>query len=157
MTALHSANSPIYSLRGGQLAESDYLALERSWISRELADQAMLRRVLSFDGAEIVGRRNNGSYEGVIFPYIWPGETHVREYWLRRDRPEIERDSKGQPKEKDKYLGPPGRGSLLYITPATSPDLLNDVRVPVAITEGAKKNRGQTATGASSAGGDCVS
>ena len=71
MTALHSANSPIYSLRGGQLAESDYLALERSWISRELADQAMLRRVLSFDGAEIVGRRNNGSrHEGVIFPYM---------------------------------------------------------------------------------------
>ena len=35
--------------------------------------------------------------------------------------------------------GPPGRGNLLYITPGTPPQLLNDVRVPVAITEGAKK------------------
>jgi hypothetical protein len=124
---------------GGPLIEADYAKLEQSWISRELANQAMLRRVSSNDGASIVGRRDNGSFAGVIFPFIWPGEVHIREYWLRRDRPEIEYNADGLPKEQNKYLGPPGRGNLLYTLPATRVDLLDNLRVPVAITEGVKK------------------
>jgi hypothetical protein len=139
MTAPNPPVSSIVPSWGGPLTNADYAALERSWISPELADQALLARVNSADGATILGRRDNGSYDGIVFSYVWPGEDYVREYWLRRDRPEIEHNSEGHPKEKNKYLGPPGRGNLLYITPGTQPDLLNDVRVPVAITEGAKK------------------
>jgi hypothetical protein len=124
---------------GGLLIEADYAKLERSWITRDLADQALLRRVTSPEGASIVGRRDNGSYEGSIFPYVWPGENHIREYWLRRDRPDIELTSEGQTKEKNKYLGPPGRGNLVYLVPGTCVELISDPRVPVAITEGAKK------------------
>jgi len=132
----------IYSVRpswGGPLGEADYASLERSWIPRGLADQAMLRRVTSIDGAQMLGRCDRNSYEGIVFPFKWPGEDHIREYWLRRDRPEIEYDTKGRPREKNKYLGPPGRGSLLYVFPGTDPELLGDIRVPIAITEGAKK------------------
>jgi hypothetical protein len=124
---------------GGALTAPDYSMLEKSWINRDLAGQALLRRVTSSDGAFIVGRRDNNSYGGIIFPYIWPGENHIREYWLRRDAPEIQYDSEGHPKEKNKYMGPPGRGNLVYFVPGTSKDLLHDTRVPIAITEGAKK------------------
>jgi Domain of unknown function (DUF3854) len=134
--AVVNCTSPTW---GGALTASDYSMLEKSWIDRDLADQVLLRRVTSSEGAFIVGRRDNNSYGGIIFPYIWPGENHVRECWLRRDTPEIQYDSKGRPKEKNKYLGPPGRGNLLYFVPGTQKDLLHDIRVPVAITEGAKK------------------
>jgi hypothetical protein len=98
-----------------------------------------VRRVTSSEGASIIGRSDNGSYAGIVFPYCWPGQDHVRDYWLRRDRPEIEYDGKGRPKEKNKYLGPPGRVNLIYIVPGTSKELLNEVGIPVVITEGAKK------------------
>ena len=86
-----------------------------------------------------MGRTDKRDYEGIIFSYVWPGKDRIREYWLRRDRAEIEHDSKGKPREKNKYLGPPGRGNLLCITPGTPAELLGDIRVPIAITEGAKK------------------
>lgn len=98
-----------------------------------------MRRVRSWEGAQIVGRRDNGKYAGIIFPYVWPGDAHCREYWLRRDTPEIEYDAEGSPKEKNKYLGPPGRGNLLYLVPGTDPALIDNITVPIAITEGAKK------------------
>ncbi len=107
--------------RGEPLTDADYASFERSWIPRELADQALLRRVSSMEGAEIVGRRDNDSYAGIAFVYRWPGEDRNREYWLRRDRPAIRYDAAGNPKEQNKYLGPPGRGNLLYFTPGTSP------------------------------------
>jgi hypothetical protein len=31
-----------------------------------------------------------------------------------RDKPEMEIDSRGQVKPKQKYLSPPGRGNMLY-------------------------------------------
>jgi hypothetical protein len=140
MSAAKFVSSPGSPSSGGPLSEADYRALERSWIPQELADQALLRRVTSLDGAQILGREDNGSYDGITYPYLWPGEDHIREYWLRRDRPDIEYDSTGKPMEKNKYLGPPGRGNLLYIVPATRSELLNDVRVPIAITEGPRKH-----------------
>lgn len=139
MSEQTQAVNDLPAMRGEPLRDTDYTALESSWITREVADQARLRRVSSAEGAEIVGRRDNGSYSGIVFPFEWPGEDHTREYYLRRDRPEIRYDASGNPKELNKYLGPPGRGNLLYVTPGTDPELLNDVRVPIAITEGAKK------------------
>jgi len=132
-------SSPAVPSFGGPLTEADYNRLLGSWITPELANDALLRRVSSPEGAQIIGRRDNGSYSGIIFPYVWPGESRCREYWLRRDHPEIERDAQGNPKEKNKYLGPPGRGNLLYFVPGTPLSLLSDGNVPIAITEGAKK------------------
>jgi Domain of unknown function (DUF3854) len=139
MTRPKLNGSPLSPSWGGPLTDADYAKLERSWITRDLADQALLRRVSSPEGASIVGRRDNGSYEGIIFPYVWPGENHIREYWLRRDHPEFRTDRDGQPKEIAKYLGPPGRGNLLYFVPGTPAEWLTDTAIPVAITEGAKK------------------
>jgi hypothetical protein len=60
----------------------------------------------------------------------------VRDYRLRRDQPDLERDSTGQLKTKQKYLSPPGRANMLYITPGVDPGLLQNPAVPLVITEG---------------------
>lgn len=124
---------------GGDLSEADFRKLEGSWITRELAGQAMLRRVESAEGATIIGRNGRGDYSGIVFPYVMPGAGEVREYFLRRDHPDYERDEAGKLKEQRKYLGPPGRTNLLYFVPGTPLQWLHDTRLPVAITEGAKK------------------
>lgn len=125
-------------LPGGPLTEQDYTVLEHSGIGRELADTALLRRVTSHEGNAIVGRSGAGDYAGIIFPYLWPGEPGIREFRLRRDHPDIEyRD--GKPREKAKYLAPPGRGILLYFPPGTPAEWLSDVALPVMITGGEKK------------------
>ncbi len=82
-----------------------------------------------------MGRRDNGSYEGLLIPYILPGESRVREWRLRRDRPEIGYKA-GRPKESGKYLSPPGCRNMIYFAPNISPELLNDARLPIVITEG---------------------
>ena len=93
--------------------------LERSWISGGLADAAGIRRVTSFEGGQMVGRNGSSDYAGLIFPYIWPGETKVRDYRLRRDNPELEYKPDGTTKERQKYLSPPGRAAIFYIFHAT--------------------------------------
>src|SRR4051794_2051337 len=112
-------------LLGGPLDAADLRKLAEAGISPDLARRAGLRRVDSPDGAEIVGRNGSRDYSGILFPYIWPGTDHVREFRLRRDRPEIEH---GKP--KDKYLSPSGRGNMLYIPPGTSPEWLDDGSLP---------------------------
>src|SRR5262249_41580941 len=87
----------------------------------------------------IVGRNGAGDYAGIVFPYIWPGETGPREYRLRRDHPDLEYDPSGKPKERAKYLTAPGRGNLLYLVPGTEPSWLNDAGLPVVIAEDEKK------------------
>jgi hypothetical protein len=129
----------VHELPGKPLRDADYQKLESSWITPELADQALLRRVTSGDGAQIIGRKGSGDYEGVVFPYIWPGEDHAHAYRLRRDRPPVEYDAAGKPKEREKYLSAPGQGNRLYIVPGTNPDWLQDVQIPFAFTEGEKK------------------
>lgn len=121
------------------LTPQDFAALEGSYITRELAGQARIFRVDSHDGALCVGRNGGGDYAGLVFPYYWPGESRVREYRLRRDRPELERRPDGTHREKGKYLSPPGRGNLFYIPPGTPSDYLSDATVPAAVTEGEKK------------------
>ncbi len=124
---------------GRDLSEADFRNLEASWITRELAGQAMLRRVESAEGATTVGRNGRGDYSGILFPHVMPGAGQIREYFLRRDHPDYERDETGRLKEQRKYLGPPGRTNLLYFVPGTPLEWLQDTRLPVAITEGAKK------------------
>jgi hypothetical protein len=119
---------------GSDLTHSDYAELEARWIDRNLALRAGLRRVDSLTGAEIVGRKS-GNYAGIVIPYFHPGSDHVREYRLRRDHPDLEYDSAGNLKPRQKYLSPPGRSNMLYVVPGVGP-LLGNANIPVMVTEG---------------------
>jgi predicted P-loop ATPase len=120
---------------GSDLTPSDYAALESRWIDRELADRAGLRRVDSLTGGDIVGRRS-GNYAGILIPYFMPGGNSVREYRLRRDHPDMEYDSAGHLRPRQKYLSPPARSNTLYLVPDARQDLLRDSSIPILITEG---------------------
>jgi hypothetical protein len=117
------------------LTDTDYANLERRWIDRSLAYVARIRRVDSGAGRLIVGRRDHASYEGLAIPYVLPGESHVREWRLRRDNPEIEYVD-GKQRERSKYLSPPGRRNMLYFVPGLSPELLKCQDTAVIVTEG---------------------
>lgn len=53
-----------------------------------------------------------GCYAGIFRP----GEDRVREYRLRRDQPDLEYDSAGNLKLRQRYLSPPGRSNMLYLS-----------------------------------------
>jgi hypothetical protein len=119
---------------GSELMPRDYLALEARWINRELADSALLRRVDSLSGREIVGRKN-GNMAGLLIPFIDPISKQITEYCLRRDEPELEIRN-GKQKETAKYIMPPGARNRVYFAPAATADLLTAGDVPLIITEG---------------------
>ena len=123
-----SAPTPL----GSDLTIQDYADLEARWIDRTLAIQAGFRRVDSITAAEIVGRKG-GNYSGIVIPYFRPGSDHVREHRLRRDHPDLESDSVGNLKPRQKYLSPPGRSNMLYIVPGIDPELLRDVNLPARL------------------------
>ena len=89
----------------------------------------------SLTGGEFIGRKS-GNYAGILIPYFRPGELHVREYRLRRDQPDLEYDSAGNLKPRQKYLSPPGRSNMLYIVPGIDPTFTRDTSLPIVITEG---------------------
>jgi predicted P-loop ATPase len=120
---------------GSALTHSDFAALEPRWIDRDLAVAARLRRVDSLTGAALVGRKS-GNYAGVAIPYFFPGTSEIREYRLRRDHPDMEIDSHGRVKPKQKYLSPPGRGNMLYFAPGVTDAQLRDLTLPLILTEG---------------------
>ncbi len=127
------------SLPGSALTSDDLARLASAGITPELAESALLRRVESLEGGQLIGRNGNGNYAGVVFPYTWPGVDGVREYRLRRDAPELEQKPDGSLRARDKYLSPPGRGNLLYFIPGTEAASLTDATLPVVVTEGEKK------------------
>jgi hypothetical protein len=109
--------------------------MARSGISAGTADRALLRRVDSRTGAEIVGRAGStDDYSGIVYSYQWPGEDHIRAHRLRLDHPKIEN---GKP--KNKYLSAPGQPNMLYFPPGTPPEWLYDSTLPLIVTEGEKK------------------
>jgi len=73
-------------LIGAELSATDFAALDSRWVDRRLAEAAFLRRVDSWTGAQLVGRKG-GDYAGIAIPYFASGDRHVREYRLRRDHP----------------------------------------------------------------------
>jgi hypothetical protein len=128
--------APLFvNLIGADLTPADFASLEARWIDRPLVEAALLRRVDSFTGSELVGR-HGGDYAGMAIPYFTPGSNHIREYRLRRDHPELELDPSGQLKVKQKYLSPPGRNNMLYLPPGCGTTLLSDATLPLIITEG---------------------
>ena len=84
---------------GNALTVTDYANLARRWIDRQLTDAAGIRRVDSNTGRLLMGRRDHASYEGLAIPYFFPGESHIREWRLRRDYPDLEYKD-GKPKER---------------------------------------------------------
>ncbi len=91
---------------GLDLTPSDHAALESRWIDQETARRAGLRRVDSLTRGEIVGRRGGGDYSGILIPYFHPGSDQLRDYRLRRDRPDLEYDSVGSLKARRKLWFP---------------------------------------------------
>ena len=123
------------NLVGSELSSADLAALQARWIDRQLAQLALLRRVDSFTGSQLVGRKG-GDYSGIAIPYFSPGSSHVREYRLRRDHPDFEAGANGELKVKQKYLSPPGRGNMLYLPPGCDHVALRNLVLPLVITEG---------------------
>ncbi|MBN1569194.1 MAG: DUF3854 domain-containing protein, partial [Acidobacteria bacterium] len=136
---MSSIRKKIQNRLGSKLTEHDYQMLKHSWISTGLADAAGIRRVSSLEGGQIIGRNGSSDYAGLIFPYVWPGETKARDYRLRRDHPELEYRLDGTTKEKQKYLSAPGRSNLLYFSCGIDPAFLKNAQIPVIIVEGEKK------------------
>jgi hypothetical protein len=124
---------------GSPLLEADYVNLGTSWISRDIADAAMLRRVDTYEGREIVGQKGTRDCEGTLFSYYWPDETHAFNHRLRRDQPDYVIGKGGKAKPDGKYLSPPNGGNRLYIPPGISAAQLADVQIPIALVEGEKK------------------
>jgi hypothetical protein len=118
----------------GNLTTSDYCNLEARWINRELADTAMLRRVDSLTGREIVGRKS-GNYAGIAIPFVHPIAKHIVEQCIRRDEPDIELHHDGG-KEVRKYVLPPGSKNRIYFPPGVAVELLTASDVPLIVTEG---------------------
>lgn len=65
------------NLPGALLTTDDLARLAKCGITREVAEQALLRRVESPEGAVLVGRNGSGDYSGIVFPYVWPGEDYA--------------------------------------------------------------------------------
>lgn len=124
------------------LSGSDLTGLESSFITREIAELAGLRRASDEQGAELVGRKRKAGFEysGIAFPYFLPADwTRARQCRLRRDKPDEETDANGKKKITGKYLTAPGAVSCFYFPPNVKPEWLKDVSVPIVITEGEKK------------------
>jgi hypothetical protein len=124
---------------GSPLNENDYANLGASWITPDLAEQAMLRRVDTLEGREVIGQKGNRNCAGMLIPYYRPGDPEPFNYRLRRDNPEFEVDRDGRTKPKRKYLGPPTGSNRLYIPPGVTPEQLSDGTIPIALVEGEKK------------------
>jgi hypothetical protein len=118
--------TPVPPSWGGPLTESDYEALAKSWITRELAKQAMLRRVDSQQGREAIGQKGNRDCAGLLFPLYWPGCAYAHSYRLRRDNPEWTQGKDGTPKPDRKYLGAPSSTNRLYFPPGVTPEQLRE-------------------------------
>ena len=124
---------------GERLTVADYAALLESWITQEIADEAMLRRVDESQGREVVGQKGKRNCAGLLIPYYWPGEPGAFNYRLRRDHPDWRYDGQGNAKLDKKYLGPPKGANRLYVPPGLTLDQISDVSIPIALVEGEKR------------------
>jgi hypothetical protein len=117
--------------------------LARSLITGDLADRALLARVDGQDAKDLVGAKDNRRYDGIEFPYTFPGEVGLRGSRVRRDEPEIAIEYTDEGREiryeKNKYVAAVGSRNLLYFFPETPAELLTDINVPILFTEGEKK------------------
>jgi predicted P-loop ATPase len=118
-----------------KLTREDLAMLERSWVSRKIAEAAGIFRAASIEARDLVGRKGGGDFSGLIFVYRWPGSDQVVLHRLRLDNPPVDSAS-GKPQYK--YLSAPGARNRLYFPPCAAA-LIEDAKLPVVITEGEKK------------------
>ncbi len=123
---------------GSPLSGPDYVNLEASWISREIADKALLRRVDAETGGKIVGQKNRDC-AGILIGYYWPGEPRPFNYRIRRDNPDWTVGKDGKLKPDRKYLGSANSGNRIFVPPGVTQEQLADVKIPIALVEGEKK------------------
>ena len=117
-----------------KLSGADYAGLERSWITKEIADAAGVFRAAHAEAKDLLVRRNGGGdLSGMVFPYYWPGDQHVLMHRVRLDTPLPKPDGKPM-----KYACAGGQRQHLYF-PHCPPALLTDTSKPLIITEGEKK------------------
>ena len=126
-------------LPGRDLLDVDCEMLEKSWIDRDLALCAGLRRVSDIEGAALLGRKKVKHLAGILFPFFFPGERYPREFRIRVDSPEMEMVAGNKIKPKYKYLSPQQARPLLYFPPTVDPVDLDRTELPIIITEGEKK------------------
>ncbi len=88
---------------GEPLEPRDYDCLGASWISPEIADAALLRRVNAHQGREIVGQKGNRDCSGILISYYWPGDAFPFCHRIRRDNPDLETAPGGKIKQTAKY------------------------------------------------------
>lgn len=102
------------------------------------AQAAQLRWVTDEEGALIVGQADRRTayrnFAGILFTYFRDGR--VISHRLRRSNPDIEEQSDGPPKQKNKYLSAPGERGHLYFAPTAMPEWCQDTTIDLAITEG---------------------
>lgn len=114
-----------------------------SYITEEWIQKARIYQVDHEEGKLTIGRqghRDNGKrYDGIVFPYYWPGEPHKRNERLRRNVPDFEKLADGTTKEKNKYLSAPTWKNNVYFPPEIDPAWLTDFGIPIVIVEGEKK------------------
>lgn len=145
-----AGTGPAYSAFGylpkneddNNLTEQDYKTHAACFIDKTLVAESRLFRVDDLTGSELVGRGRNAnvSYEGIAYPYFMPPNYDAaREYRLRRDTPDYDRDSNGEIKETGKYLSPPGRSNMLFIPPGLTEFDFANLRLPCVVVEGEKK------------------
>lgn len=129
------------TLENGTNGRGNGIDWQSSFITPEWIERAGIYRVDHLTGAEKVGKKPKAGeyYQGVIIPYFLPGESHPREFRLRRDIPDYEQEQDGSRKEKNKYLTPPGRSNMAYFPPGIEPEWLSDPTVDAIIVEGEKK------------------
>ena len=124
---------------GQPLTKGDYSALAASWITREIADAALFRRVVNSEGREIVGQKGNRDCAGILIPYYWPGDVSAFNHRIRRDNPDWTAGKDGKPKQQRKYMGPRNGSNRLFIPSGVTLEQLADVLIPIALVEGEKK------------------
>ena len=86
---------------------ADLRNLRGSWLTPKSVELARIRRVDDTLARRLLGMNGRGNYEGLLFPYFWPGQEEICGYRLRRDRPGVE-NRNGKTKPGPKYLAPRG-------------------------------------------------
>ena len=115
------------------LTPQDFSMLECCYISVEIAAAAGIYRVPSLEGRALLGRKDSGDYSGLVFVYRWPGDSYAYLHRLRLDHPPWEGG-----KSQYRYLTAAGTRNRLYLPPC-DPMLLDNLNLPLLITEGEKK------------------
>ena len=115
------------------LTAADFALHAQLGIEPDVLEQLQVRRVDDLDARATLGLTTRvGRLDGVLYPYLVPGQAHPVTHRLRRDHPELEQ---GGP--KNKYVSAYGDHRHLYFA-TVDPALLSDAIVPVIVAEAEK-------------------